>query len=156
MRQVTVYSTVGQNRKTLSTNVATWGELQNELVAESINFSGMKVVIGETQLTLESPQAILPDSDFTLFMMPQKVKSGLYGFGNEGDGCGCEEDDDDEDYEDDDTSPLDKVRSKINEIGNLLNELYDLVDRVPESTDPRVSELKNKADELKRNLGIFE
>lgn len=76
LREVTVYNTVGQNRKAVSTDVPTWGELQAVLSSNNIPFSGMSVVIGETQVTLESSAAHLPEQDFTLFMMPQKVKSG--------------------------------------------------------------------------------
>jgi hypothetical protein len=75
-RTITIYNTVGQNKQTHESSANNWGELQGELKEKGINTNGMKVVIGETQNSLESPQGVLMNGDFTLFMMPQKVKSG--------------------------------------------------------------------------------
>lgn len=72
---VNVYSPqIGE--KKVETSAKTWGELQNDLSSAGINISGMKSVIGETQLTLESGKAVLPEEDFTLFLMQKKTKSG--------------------------------------------------------------------------------
>jgi hypothetical protein len=76
-RKITIYNTVGQNKQTLESSATTWGELQKELHAKNIETKNMKTVIGETQNSLESPQGSLMAGDFTLFMMPQKVKSGI-------------------------------------------------------------------------------
>lgn len=75
-REITIYNTVGQNKQTIMSDANTWGQLQEQLHQRNINTSNMKTVIGETQLSLESPQGALLDGPFTLFMMPQKVKSG--------------------------------------------------------------------------------
>ena len=77
MRTVKVYSTQGQNRQNVTTHVGTWGELQGVLSEYDIVYAGMRAIVGETQNTLESPDAILPDGDFTLFLTPGKVKSGF-------------------------------------------------------------------------------
>jgi hypothetical protein len=74
--KVTVFSTKGKKRSTVETTVQTWGELKQVLSAEGIETSGMKSIIGETQLSLESSKAVLPDYDFVLFLSPVKVKSG--------------------------------------------------------------------------------
>lgn len=76
MREVTSYSTLGGNQKTFRTSARVWRELQTDLTSNGVSFSGMKAVIGETQVTLESAEATLPEGDFTLFLTAQKVKSG--------------------------------------------------------------------------------
>lgn len=76
-RTVTVFNTVGQNKTTIETNAVKWEQLQKELKEQKgISTDGMKVVIGETQNSIESPQAVLMAGPFHLLMMPQKVKSG--------------------------------------------------------------------------------
>lgn len=74
--KVTVFNTSGKKRSQVETTVQTWGELKEVLTGEGVEVSGKKAIIGETQLTLESSKAILPDYDFTLFLSPVKVKSG--------------------------------------------------------------------------------
>lgn len=74
--KVKVYSTQ-MGEKEIDSQATTWGELQRDLLKASINYSGMKTVIGETKLTLEADAAVLPDYDFTLFLMPVKTKSGI-------------------------------------------------------------------------------
>lgn len=77
-RNVTVYNTVGQQRQTVNVpdHVGTWCELQQVLTTSGVRYDGMKVVVGESQVTLESNEAQLPTGEFTLFLMPQKVRSG--------------------------------------------------------------------------------
>jgi len=75
--KVTVFSTKGRKRSEVNAEVATWGELKSVLAAEGIETEGMRAIIGESQVTLESSKALLPvDFDFTLFLSPIKVKSG--------------------------------------------------------------------------------
>jgi hypothetical protein len=77
-RKILVYSTVGKTAFEIDTTVGTWGQLQELLSDHQIsNFSSLKSIVGETKVTLESPNAILPETNFTLFMMPRKTKSGL-------------------------------------------------------------------------------
>lgn len=76
-RKVTVYSTTGKRAEQLeNVTSAEWLELQGVLKEVGIPFSGMKAVVGETRVTLESEKAVLPEGDFTLFLMPVKTKSG--------------------------------------------------------------------------------
>lgn len=74
--RVTVFSTKGKKKSVVETTAQTWGELKTQLSSEGIETSGMKSIIGETQLSLESTKAVLPDYDFVLFLSPVKVKSG--------------------------------------------------------------------------------
>src|SRR5690606_29812425 len=74
--KVTVFSTKGKKRTTVETTAQVWGDLKKQMNEEGIETSGMKSIIGETQLSLESNKAVLPDYDFVLFLSPIKVKSG--------------------------------------------------------------------------------
>ena len=76
MRNIKVYSTSGRTNVNLATEATTFSQLKNELDGQGISTSSMKCVIGESKLTLESDNAILPETDFTLFIMPKKTKSG--------------------------------------------------------------------------------
>lgn len=76
-RNVTIYHTVGQNKRVIRSAAVYWEDLQKELLDRyQISTDNMKVVIGETQNSLESARAVLLNHDFSLLMMPQKVKSG--------------------------------------------------------------------------------
>lgn len=153
MKQVTVYSTAGQNKRVIETTAATWGELQNLLADQGVSYSGMKAVVGETQVTLESNAAMVPDSNFTLFLLPQKVKSGLYGFDED---CDCDKDEYDDEEDDEELTPKEQVVAKVGEIQEALDELVELINSLESSADPKTADLRDKAAELKRNLGIFE
>lgn len=149
MKQVTVYSTAVSSSRTIETSAATWGELQSLLGEQGISYSGMKAVVGESQVTLESNAAILPDSNFTLFLLPQKVKSGgVFGWDED---CGC--DDDDEDEEERPTTPKEKIRDRIIDIQESLDELLEMIDALDATTDPKNSALSSKAAEIQKNLG---
>lgn len=80
MRVVTLYSTAGkQGANPLNSEAGTWGQLKKEIqrMNNAPSLSNMKAVIGETNLTVEHDEAVLPEGDFTLFLMPIKTKSGL-------------------------------------------------------------------------------
>lgn len=149
MRKVTIYSTIGTDSKEIMTNAANWGDLQSEFAHNSLNYSGMKAVIGESQVTLESNQAELPGGDFTLFFMPQKVKSGAI--------WSHEEDEDDEPVRPVQVNAtIENAKALVLSIGEDLNELYSILSNLPKDSNPAVAKLQSKAEELKRNLGIFE
>jgi hypothetical protein len=75
MRTIKVYSTVGASGEVV-TNVGTLRELKPILVSKGIDIAGMKLVVGETRNELSIDEAVLPDGDFKLYLMPQKTKSG--------------------------------------------------------------------------------
>lgn len=74
---VTVYSTSGKNNVKIETSATTFGELKPFLREQGFSLDGMKAVVGETKVTLEADAAILPETDFKLFLMPFKTKSGV-------------------------------------------------------------------------------
>ncbi len=79
MKNVLIFVTTGSaNGSTIQISSTTWGDLQEELLERNIQIDNMKAVVGETRVTLESPQAHLPEGDFTLYLMPKKNKSGSY------------------------------------------------------------------------------
>ena len=71
-RKVTIWSTQERSTQTIETSAKTWGELKSELP----NTGNSRAVIRETRNTLESGGAQLPNQDFTLFLYPEKVRSG--------------------------------------------------------------------------------
>jgi hypothetical protein len=77
MKTVTVFNTRGQQRTEVRTDANTWGDLQIALNGEGVEFMGMRATIGETQVSLASNAAQLPDFDFTLFLSPKRAKAGI-------------------------------------------------------------------------------
>lgn len=78
MSKITIFSTKGQKKSVIESSATTWGELKKELADANIPTWGMRAIIGENKNTLESSVAVLPvDFDFTLFLSPIKVKSGV-------------------------------------------------------------------------------
>jgi len=53
----------------------TYGELKKEL--NGVKWSGMRVVERTNKTTLQHSDAVLPATDFVLFLVPEKVKAGL-------------------------------------------------------------------------------
>jgi hypothetical protein len=67
--------------RTYETDAITWGELKGELGDQILNFEGstMKAVLrGEdgTRNTLVDNNTLLPQGDFAILLVPEKVKSG--------------------------------------------------------------------------------
>ena len=77
MREITIFSTKGSRRNVITSDAETWGELQETLDNQDIEYSGLKAIVSSTQNTLQSRQAVLPGNDFTLMLFPEKVKSGF-------------------------------------------------------------------------------
>lgn len=64
-----------------TTEATTWGELKEELGAQVLNFEGspMKAVLrgaDGTRNTLVDNNTLLPEGDFAILLVPEKVKSG--------------------------------------------------------------------------------
>jgi hypothetical protein len=76
-RIITINTSTGAPAVQISTIAQTWGELQLELNAQNISYSGMKAIIGETKVTLDSNNSILPEGTMNLFLLPRKTKSGI-------------------------------------------------------------------------------
>lgn len=73
-RKVTLKLTTQKDLVVREVEARTFGELKQEL--PDINFDGMRVVERATKNTLQVDEAILPPTDFLLFVVPEKVKSG--------------------------------------------------------------------------------
>lgn len=76
MRKVTIYSSNLGNGLSFDTDVTSFGQLQTVFMEKGVSYNNMKVVIGETRVTLEHPDAVLPEGDFKVFLLPMKTKSG--------------------------------------------------------------------------------
>lgn len=77
MRTITVLNPQTQTPVTINTDVTTWSELQEVLLQNNINPSGMKGLVRETRNSLESSSAILPATNFTLFLSASKMSAGI-------------------------------------------------------------------------------
>lgn len=76
MRKITIFSTKGNRRQSINSGSMNWADLQEELSANGVDYDGLKAIVSSTQNTLESAEALLPEGDFTLMLIPGKVKSG--------------------------------------------------------------------------------
>lgn len=74
-RRITVVTTRGE-KKTVEYAGNEWGGLKTFLQAEGYNLTQMKAVEGTYKTTLEHHKAVLPETDFNLFLMPTKSVSG--------------------------------------------------------------------------------
>lgn len=74
-RIIKIYSTTGQGGN-IETNVTTLGELKPILEDRGINFSNMKMLLGDTKNEVSLDEAVLPTGNFKIFLVPQKTKSG--------------------------------------------------------------------------------
>lgn len=75
-RVVTIRHEGLNERKTINTSATTWGELKPQI--EGVyNLKDLKVILKQTKATLDIPGAVLPEDDFTIYLMVSKVKSGL-------------------------------------------------------------------------------
>ena len=102
MRTIRVISTQSDRAQSVESAASTWGELQSALSGIISNVNDMKAIVRETRVSLESPEALLPEGNFTVILSMKKIASG-----NE------------TRYSD---SQLKELRTKLN---NLFNDLLD-------------------------------
>jgi hypothetical protein len=102
MRTIRVISTQSDRAQSIESAASTWGELQSALSGIISNVNDMKAIVRETRVSLESPEAQLPEGNFTVILSMKKIASG-----NE------------TRYSD---SQLKELRTKLN---NLFNDLLD-------------------------------
>ena len=76
-RKITVYSTKNGNKKSITTNATSWGELQ-KLISRELDIDTSKFLATETvsKTTYEVADIVLPSKDFYLIMRPKETKSG--------------------------------------------------------------------------------
>ena len=75
-RKIKIYTTNGTSG-TIETNVSTLRELKPILRQREVNYDDMKLLVGETKNELSQDEAVLPEGDFKLYLMPAKTKSGV-------------------------------------------------------------------------------
>lgn len=76
MTTITVLNPQTQQPVELQSNATTWGELKGQLMDKNINPTGMKGIVKETRNSLETDSAVLPTSDWTLFLTASKMTAG--------------------------------------------------------------------------------
>jgi len=74
MRKVVLKMTTQKDLIEHQSEARTFGELKKEL--KQVKWSGMRVVERASKATLQMDDAILPQGEFLLFLVPEKVKSG--------------------------------------------------------------------------------
>jgi len=74
-RVVTIFSSKGKKQK-IETDVTTWGALK-PLVEEHFNLDNLQATENINKTTLENSQALLPATNFVLFLRAIKTKSGV-------------------------------------------------------------------------------
>jgi hypothetical protein len=76
-RTITIISTQGDQRVTLDSNATTWGQLKAEINDEgTMSANDAKAMIRGTRESLDKSGDALPTGDFSVFLTPQKIKSG--------------------------------------------------------------------------------
>lgn len=165
-RKVVIYSTIGENFKEIHSSARTWGALTEDLTSAGINWKGMKAVDGDTQHSYESSEAVLPEGEFSLFLMADKVKSGY-----------SDEDDDlideydgiswtEESWENDYNNPEDftfKTRNDLmmaraKKASHYLNKVMNFIsgeraNGAPKKENALVNTMRAQAEMLKKNFG---
>ena len=111
-RKIKIYTTNGMPG-TIETNVSTLGELKPILRQREVNYEGMKLLIGETKNELSQDEAVLPEGDFKLYLMPAKTKSGV-------------------DF-DEMEETLERIESKVDRILSELDNKFDTVSSVSQT-----------------------
>lgn len=77
-RLVKVFATGNDNIIEITTSATTWGQLQAELRStKNLDVSNMNAKVRSSKVTLEHKDAELPTGEFTIFVTPAKVKSGV-------------------------------------------------------------------------------
>jgi hypothetical protein len=77
MRTIRVISTQADSAISIESNATTWSQLKEELGARFSGVSDMKAIVRETRVTLESPEAQLPEGNFTIILSMKKIASGV-------------------------------------------------------------------------------
>ena len=127
-RKIKIYTTNGMPG-TIETNVSTLGELKPILRQREVNYDGMKLLVGETKNELSQDEAILPEGDFKLYLMPAKTKSGV-------------------DF-DEMEETLERIESKVDRILSKLDNKFDTVSSVSQ-TDLISPEDQREIEEVRR------
>ncbi len=163
-RKVGIFTTVGENYKEFYTSARTWGALTEELSSNNITWKGMKAVNGEDQHTYDSSEAVLPEGDFTIFLMADKVKSGYEDTDDdlisEYDGISWT----DEQWENDYNNPEeftfktrnDLMMARAKKASYYLHKVMEYIANdtlTPKKGNDLVKTMRAQAEKLRQNLG---
>ena len=127
-RKIKIYTTNGMPG-TIETNVSTLGELKPILRQREVNYDDMKLLVGETKNELSQDEAILPEGDFKLYLMPAKTKSGV-------------------DFEEM-SERLMRIENKLNMVLSKLDSKSNVVSSVPQ-TNSLSAEDQREIEEVRR------
>lgn len=75
MRKITIFATKGSDKRVINSEATTWGELKSEIL-EHYDLDNLQATENINRTDLSSSKAILPTTDFNLFLRPIKTKSG--------------------------------------------------------------------------------
>jgi hypothetical protein len=73
MKKITVFSSRGKSNFDFNSHAKNWQELKLELEKMNIFTEGMQTIIGEKDLREENIE-VLPEADFSLFILPETEK----------------------------------------------------------------------------------
>lgn len=174
MRKIITYSTLGENMKEINSSATTWGELQVDFARAGVSYEGMSAIEGESQVSFESSQARLPEGDFSVFLVPKKVKSGYEGSDDEY----IDEEDgirwNDVNWSEDEEHPEDYTFASLRDLAAarakkalaLLNKAISTLvgesnrarpsqNNQPRTEDPALRAMREQAAQLQKNLDFF-
>lgn len=151
-RTVKVFSTVGSNKSQCETSATNWETLQEELAGKGVLLSGMKAIVGGSEVTLESPNAQLPSGDFMLFLVPDKVKSGCIDHVESSLNTGSVVSDDEFGAEtidkEDAIELLEEAASNLQKVANFLKGAAPKAAKAQVVEDPELREMAETAKRL--------
>jgi hypothetical protein len=74
MKKITVFSSKGKSNFDYNSHAKNWVELKAELEKMDIFTEGMQTIIGEKEFRKDNIE-VLPDVDFSLFILPEETKN---------------------------------------------------------------------------------
>lgn len=84
VRKVVVASPASNASKKISTNAKTFAELKLDPVFSSLYSENLEVVVNPGRQTLTRDEAVLPEGDFQVFLIPKQNKAGQMDVKNVG------------------------------------------------------------------------
>lgn len=136
-RTVTLKLTTQRDLVIHESSARTFAELKKEL--SNINFNGMKTIERTKKVTLEADDAVLPATDFMLFLVPQKVKAGAV-----------------EHLDDIDTASYNELRSHGSYLNNVKGANLNLSGSTENLRDTIANYYGGQPDEVDENVVVIE
>lgn len=76
-RRIILFTPTTATKRTVITDVRTWGELKNHPEVQGYVGSGVVGAVKETKVELSNDAAVLPSTDCTIFLVQKKTKAGI-------------------------------------------------------------------------------